>query len=112
METTQQTDGCTKLNRLLWRVFEGFGSLLGVVCSLGVLYLRFKEPAEQDSWRERIASAISWEFFIALLIASCLGLIWAVAAPKWLEKLCGKRALIAIGFLLLWIIVGTLLGVR
>jgi len=111
MDTPQQADRIARLNRALWRVFEGFGSFLGIICSAGVLYLRFTEPTKHETWREKIASALSLEFFIALLIASCLIFIRAVAAPKWLENITGKRALIAIGFLLLWLVVGTLLGV-
>jgi hypothetical protein len=107
-----QNDGGSRFEKLLWRIFEGFGSLLGIICSSGVLYFRFTKPAELETWREKIASAVSLEFFIALLIASCLIFVEAVAAPKWLEKISAKRALAAIGFLLLWIVIGTLLGVR
>ncbi len=112
MDTTQQEDRSAKINRLLWRVFEGFASLLGVACSAGVLYLHFTQPAEHETWREKAASAISAEFFIALFIASFLSFVGAVAAPKWLERITAKRALAAIGLLLFWIVVGTLLGVR
>ncbi|MGA2140461.1 MAG: hypothetical protein ABSH14_16505 [Verrucomicrobiia bacterium] len=112
MDANPQNDGASRFERLAWRVFEGFGSLLGIFCSVGVLYVRYTEPARQQSWSERIASAISWEFFVALFIASCVGFIWAVAAPRWLEKLSGKTSLRVIILLLLWIVVGTLLGVR
>jgi len=112
MDAPQQNDSCAKLNRVLWRVFEGFGSLLGIICSSGVLYLHFTQPEEHGTWREKIASAISLEFFVALLIASGFIFIGAVAAPKWLEQITAKRALAAVGLLLLWIVVGTLLGVR
>jgi len=112
MDTTQENDRCVKLNRLAWRIFEGFGSLLGIVCSAGVLYVHFTEPAEHEIWREKIVSAVSVEFFIGLFIASCLIFVEAVAAPKWMEKITAKRALAAVGLLLLWIVVGTLLGVR
>jgi len=54
---------------------------------------------------------VSVEFFIALFIASCFIFVDAVAAPKGLEKITAKRALVAVGLLLLWIVVSTLLGV-
>lgn len=111
MDTTQEIDRCEKLNRLAIRILEAFGSLLGIISSAGVLYVHFTEPAKNGTWREKIASVLSVEFFIALFIASCCIFVEAVAAPKWLEKITAKRASMALCLLLLWIVASLLLGV-
>jgi len=112
VDAPQKDDRAVRLERLVWRIFEAFGSLLGIICSAGVLYVHFTEPAKHETWREKIASALAVEFFVALFIAMCLIVIGAVAAPKWLERITAKRALAALGLLLVWVVVGTLLGVR
>src|SRR5262245_31572230 len=111
METTEQNDQDTKLNRVGRRIIEGLGSLLGIVCSAGVLYFHFTESDKDETWRQKVAAIFAVQFFIALFIFSVLNLIGAIAAPKKLEETTAKRALAALGFLLLWIIVGLVLGV-
>jgi len=51
----------------------------------------------------RLLLALAAEFFLALIIASLAGLIWAIATPRWLED-CAVKAtnrLIVVFFLFL-----------
>jgi hypothetical protein len=84
MNTIQQNDKTAKVERLLRRTLEGIGSLLGIITSSCLLYKYFTAPAlpsEHLPWQV----VISVEFFIAMFIATCVTLVRAVAAPKWLE---------------------------
>jgi hypothetical protein len=112
MNSADENDKYAKLRNLLWRIFQGFGSLLGIVCSPALVYLCYREGKKQMTLSEKIVLIIKEEFFVALFIACCLGFAWEVARPKWIERLVGKRALAAIGLLLLWLIAGLLLGIN
>ena len=53
--------------------------------------LTFGRPALR-SWGDWLARVALWEFFAALLGVSVCGLIWAVAAPRWLPPLAYRCA--------------------
>ena len=90
MDSNPQDERVSRLVKWEWRIIQGFGSFLGILCAAGVLYVRCIEPPKHGSWSERVASLISLEFFVALFVVSCVGLAWAIAAPKCLAKLCEK----------------------
>lgn len=94
----------------MWRVFEGFAGLLGIVVSLGVLYLRHTQPKELQPSSGGVTFAISQEFFIALLVFSCLSFFGAVTGSRRVERILGRASWRAIAFLLLWLLVGRLFG--
>jgi hypothetical protein len=109
MATTHQS-GCARFELAMWRVFEGFAGLLGIVVSAGVLYVRHFHPSESQVSYGGVTSAVSQEFFIALLVFSCLSFVGALTASKRVERILGRASWRAIAFLLLWLLVGRLFG--
>ena len=47
-------------------------------------------PKRAPGLLRRVLVAIAAEFFLLLFLASLVGLVWAVAAPKWLEPIAQK----------------------
>ena len=93
------------------RVGFGFGSLLGLVVSLGVLWLLCVKPQPTRSVGDAVGSMLRWEFFVALLLFSCLGLAWAVTGSDRLDRLFGEASGKALLFLALWLLVGAVCGI-
>ena len=94
---------------LVYRLVMG-GVMLPIFVLLGWgLYFRVRDPwklPERSSTPvlDHIAEMISWEIHVAFFIFSALTVIWAVAAPKRVERLLDKatdRALV----LAFWMIV-------
>ena len=108
MDTTRQNES-KRFETVVWRVFEGFAGLLGIIISLGVLYVRHFQPSDSQDSSSSVTDAISHEFFIALFGFSVLSFFGAVTASKRVERILGRASWRAILFLLLWLLVGRLL---
>ena len=100
-----------RVNKKLERVWFGLGSLLGLVVSLGCLYLLCVEPEPKRTVGDTIGSMLQWEFFIALLGFSVMTLSWSITGSERIEDLAGKASGKALLLLALWLVVGVLCGI-
>ena len=88
----------------IYRLAMG-GVMLPIFVLLGWgLYFRVRDPwkfpeGSTTPVLDHIAEMISWEIHIGFFISSALTVIWAVATPKWVERLWDKateRALVLV----------------
>jgi hypothetical protein len=75
---------------------------LFILFALG-FYYRIKDPwkfeeGSQTPFLNHIAETVSWEAHIAFFIFSLLAVIWAIAAPKRIERLWDKSVSKALTF--------------
>ncbi len=86
------------------RVGWGAVSLFVLFVCGGALYVHYTDPKPSPDVAAKISSAVIVEFLVAMSLFSCFALIWAVAAPKWVEHLWEKATWKAVLFLLLLVL--------
>ena len=59
---------------------------------------------------DHIGVMISWELHVALFISSALTIIWAVAAPQWVERLWDRASAKALALVFLMVVVSAIYG--
>ena len=84
------------------------GTLTGVLC-----WHAFFESKRPIDWSEAIAQFVVHDAFVAVFILCVLAVVWAMVAPRWMERLLERRARAAcIAVLLAVPIVALLLWLR
>ena len=101
---------------LIYRVVLGLTMLpMLVLFGLG-LYFRatgawnFAEEESIPGFLEHIALMVSWELHVAFFICSVLAVIWAVATPKWVERVWDKAADHALALIFWMVALTTIYG--
>lgn len=92
------------LRRSWSRVGWGVVSLFVLFTCAGALYVHYTDPMPPPDIATQISSAVIAEFLFAMFLFACLALIWAVATPKWAERLWDKATWQAVLFLLLLVL--------
>jgi hypothetical protein len=105
MDAPENSHNCGEhLGRLLSRVGWGVLSLFVLFISGSALYVNYTDPEPSPDTATRISSGVVVEFLFGMFLFSFFGLIWAVAAPKWVERLWEKATREALLFLLLLVL--------
>lgn len=86
---------------LFGRLALGLVSLLLAPASGLILFsLVFGPGVKPLAWHDRIALLLLEEFLLGLFLFFSVGLLWAIAAPRWLERWKRPTVLkLAFGFL-------------
>src|SRR5262245_53697519 len=112
MKTTSQADITReeKFDRLKSRIWFGGLSPIILFVSAAAFYVHFTETDKPQSIADAITSAFFAEFMLAMFFFSCLSLVWAIATPRWTERLWDRVTWKAILLLLLFLAGGVLCG--
>jgi hypothetical protein len=105
MDVPENSHNCGEhLSRLWSRVGWGILSLFVLFISGSALYVHYTDPEPSPDTATRLSSAVVAEFLFAMFLFSFFALIWALAAPTWVERLWEKATRKALLFLLLLVL--------
>lgn len=78
-------------SRLILTRGVGDRILVGVLCSIVTFFLSLicfaVEQWKASSSTERFWQHVAFEVFLAFAVFTALGVLWAVFAPRWMERL-------------------------
>lgn len=87
----------------IYRFVLGFTMLPLLIFFATGFYFRFRDNWKIDQatptpFLDRFAQIISWEAHVAFFLFSLIAVIWACAAPNWLERIMDKAVDKALSF--------------